>query len=263
MVHPYLRRRQGEEPITYAHPDLRPILERTMGVPIFQEQVMAMAIAVGGFTAGEADQLRRAIGSWRKRSRLEPILDKLEQGLASHGVPAAYAEQILAQIKGFGEYGFPESHAASFAHLVYVSAWLKRHYPAVFTTALINSQPMGFYSSRALLADARRHQVEILPIDVTHSHWDCTLQTPSEACSSPVERDSIPRPAIRLGLRLLKGFAHKHAHALFSPCTRYLRAQHRGVLPRSVEKKRAFNRPSAGRVRYRSHIFHVVPNGPM
>ena len=203
MVHPFLRRRSGDEPITYAHPALEPILARTAGVPIFQEQVMAMAVAVGGFTPGQADQLRRAMGAWRKRGGLEPLIDKLMRGMQANGITAHYAEQIANQIKGFGEYGFPESHAASFARLVYVSSWLKCHHPATFAAALINSQPMGFYSPRSIIGDARRHGVEIRPIDVRYSTWDCTLEAPagpSEPCS-PGE----PERALRLGLRLVKG----------------------------------------------------------
>jgi len=198
MVHPYLRRRRGEEPTLYAHDRLRPILERTLGVPIFQEQVMAMAVAVGGFSPGEADQLRRAMGAWRKRGGLAKLTDRLMAGMSSHGISPAYAEQITKQIQGFGEYGFPESHAASFARLVYISCWLKYHYPAAFCAALINSQPMGFYSPRALVADAQRHGVRVLSVDVAHSDWDCTL--------TPDHTNDAPHPeAIRLGLRLVKG----------------------------------------------------------
>lgn len=196
MVHPYLRRRRGEEPVTYAHPSLEPILARTMGVPIFQEQVMAMAIAVGGFSPGEADALRRAMGAWRKKGTLGPLAEQLMTGMQANGITRHYAEQIRNQIQGFGEYGFPESHAASFARLVYVSAWMKHHYPAAFCAALLNSQPMGFYSPRSLLDDARRHGVEVRPIDVQCSHWDNTLE-PSPTGSK----------AIRLGFRQIKGFS--------------------------------------------------------
>lgn len=215
MVHPYLKRRNGEEPITYAHPALRPILARTSGVPIFQEQVMAMAVAVGGFTPGQADQLRRAMGAWRKRGGLEPLTEKLMAGMRANGIPDEYALQIANQIKGFGEYGFPESHAASFARLVYVSSWLKCHYPAAFAAALINSQPMGFYSPRAIIADARRHGVLVREISVFHSDWDCTLE-PCEAPPSPADSgpDPVPARAIRLGLRLVKGLREEAARAL-------------------------------------------------
>ena len=203
MVHPYLRRRNGDEPIAYAHPALEPILQRTAGVPIFQEQVMAMAVAVGGFTPGQADQLRRAMGAWRKRGGLEPLVGKLMEGMRRHGITAHYAEQIANQIKGFGEYGFPESHAASFARLVYISSWLKCHYPAVFAAALINSQPMGFYSPRSIIGDARRHGVCVCPLDARYSSWDCTLES-IDGPLIPIE-PHVPERALRLGLRLIKG----------------------------------------------------------
>ncbi len=205
MVHPYLRRRNGTEDVTYAHPNLVPILERTLGVPLFQEQVMAMAVAVGGFTAGQADQLRRAMGAWRKRGNLREMGEQLVEGMVERGIEPDYAQAVFAQILGFGEYGFPESHAASFALLVYVSCWLKHHYPAAFTAALINSQPMGFYSPRALLADAQRHDVGVRPLCVVSSCWDCTL-----------ERDDRGRVDIRVGLRLVRGLGEQHADAIQS-----------------------------------------------
>jgi error-prone DNA polymerase len=193
MVHPYLRRRQGLEAVEYADPRLVPILERTLGVPIFQEQVMAMAVAVGGFTPGEADGLRRAMGAWRKRGGLAELTDKLMRGLLGNGLEPEYAERVCKQIQGFAEYGFPESHAASFAHLVYVSSWLRCFYPAAFTAALINSQPMGFYAPRTLVADIERHGVEVRPVCAQRSDWDCTLEEGADG------------PALRLGLRIVKG----------------------------------------------------------
>ncbi len=199
MVHPYLRRRNGDEPVTYAHPALVPILERTLGVPLFQEQVMAMAVAVGGFTAGEADRLRRAMGAWRKRGNLLEMGRKLVAGMVERGIRPDYAEAVFAQILGFGEYGFPESHAASFALLVYVSGWLKRHWPAAFAAALINSQPMGFYSPRAILADAARHGVRVLPVCAVRSDWDCTLEDAT---------------TIRCGLRLVAGLGEEHGERI-------------------------------------------------
>ncbi len=202
MVHPYLRRRQGLEEVEYADPRLVPILERTLGVPIFQEQVMAMAVAVGGFTPGEADGLRRAMGAWRKRGGLAEITEKLMGGLLSNGLQAEYAERVCKQIQGFAEYGFPESHAASFAHLVYVSSWLRCFYPAAFTAALINSQPMGFYAPRTLVADIERHGVEVRPVCAQRSDWDCTLEP---------GRDG---PALRLGLRLVKGVGEAEGRRL-------------------------------------------------
>ena len=205
MVHPYLARRNGEEPVSYAHPALEPILSRTLGVPIFQEQVMAMAVAVGDFTPGRADGLRRAMGAWRKRGGLNELTDELVQGMMKNGVQRDYAEQIAAQIQGFGEYGFPESHAASFARLVYVSAWLKCHYPAAFCAALLNSQPMGFYAPRTLIADAQRHGVEARGIDIDHSDWDCTLEPVPEAPA---------QPALRMGLRLVRGLREEAGLAI-------------------------------------------------
>jgi error-prone DNA polymerase len=203
MVHPYLRRRRGEEPVTYPHPNLEPILARTLGVPIFQEQVMAMAVAVGGFTPGEADGLRRAMGAWRKRGGLDTQVEQLMRGMADNGITPEYAQQICDQIRGFGEYGFPESHAASFAQLVYVSAWLKHHYPAAFTAALLNSLPMGFYSARSLVDDVRRHGVQVLPLDVGLSQWDCTL-----------ERGTGQSASIRLGFSRIRGMSKQAGTAI-------------------------------------------------
>ncbi|MEG2629773.1 MAG: error-prone DNA polymerase [Comamonas sp.] len=191
MVHPYLRRRQGLEPVTYPNDALKEALGRTMGVPVFQEQVMQIAMIAAGFTPGEADGLRRAMAAWKRKGGLEKYHDKLVGGMTERGYEPAFAEQIFEQIKGFSEYGFPESHAASFALLVYASSWIKRHEPAAFLAALLNSQPMGFYSASQLTQDARRHGVEVRPVDVMHSAFDCTLE------------DIEHRPAVRLGLRLI------------------------------------------------------------
>ncbi len=200
MVHPYLRRREGKEPVTYANAEVRKILERTLGVSIFQEQVMQLAVVAAGFTPGEADQLRRAMASWRRRGGIEPFREKLVDGMLARGYAKEYAEQIYQQIQGFGEYGFPESHAASFALLVYVSCWLKRHEPAAFACALLNSQPLGFYSTSAIVQDAKRHGVEVLPADVQLSDVDSKL----EALHSRGGGDPV-RPALRLGLGLING----------------------------------------------------------
>jgi len=189
MVHPYLRRRNGEEPVSYPSEAVRGVLERTLGVPIFQEQVMSLAVVAAGFTPGEADALRRAMAAWRRKGGLEPFERRLKDGMRERGYPEAFAEQIYRQILGFGEYGFPESHAASFALLVYVSAWLKRHEPAAFLAALLNSQPMGFYAPSQLVQDARRHGVEVRGVDVCASDWECTLEG----------------AAVRLGLLMVKG----------------------------------------------------------
>ena len=176
MVHPYLRRRAGEEPVTYPNDAIRAVLEKTLGVPLFQEQAMRLAVVAAGFTPGEADQLRRAMGAWRRPGVIDSFRGKLLEGMLARGLSAEFAERLFKQIRGFGEYGFPESHAASFALLVYVSAWLKCHYPAAFCAALINSQPMGFYAPAQLVRDADEHGVEVRPIDVNHSGWDCTLE---------------------------------------------------------------------------------------
>jgi len=197
MVHPYLRRRQGKEPVEYPSEAVREVLERTLGVPIFQEQVIKLAMVAAGFSPGEADRLRRAMAAWRRRGGLEPYRLKLMQGMAQRGYPRDFAERIYRQIQGFGEYGFPESHAASFALLVYVSAWLKWHHPAAFCAALLNSQPMGFYQPAQLVRDARNHDVQVLPADVRFSDWDCTLEAVQN------------RPALRLGLRMLRGMSHE------------------------------------------------------
>ena len=176
MVHPYLRRRERAEPIVYPGPEAQEVLERTLGVPLFQEQVMQLAIKAAGFTPGEADQLRRSMAAWKRHGGLGSFHDKLTSGLLARGYSREFAEQIFEQIKGFGEYGFPESHAASFALLVYISAWLKHHEPAAFTCALLNSQPMGFYAPAQLVRDAREHGVEVRPATVIDSDWECTLE---------------------------------------------------------------------------------------
>jgi error-prone DNA polymerase len=202
MVHPYLRRRNGEEAVEYPSENVKGVLQRTLGVPIFQEQVMQLAVVAAGFTPGEADRLRRAMAAWKRRGGLGPFEDKLIRGMRERGYEEEFARQIFRQIEGFGEYGFPESHSASFALLVYVSAWLKRHEPAAFTAALLNSQPMGFYSVSQLTQDARRHGVAILPVDVNRSRWDCTLETRGGDPECPVA-------AIRLGLRMARGLAEE------------------------------------------------------
>jgi error-prone DNA polymerase len=194
-VHPYLQRRQGFEPVTYPSEALKTALGRTLGVPIFQEQVMQVAILAAGFTAGEADQLRRAMAAWKRKGGLEKYYDRIVNGMQERGYNQAFAEGIFEQIKGFGEYGFPESHAASFALLVYASSWLKCHEPEAFLAAMLNSQPMGFYSPSQLVQDAQRHGVKVLPVDVAVSGWDSAL----------VPLADNDRPAVRLGLSLLRG----------------------------------------------------------
>jgi error-prone DNA polymerase len=203
MVHPYLRRRQGLEPVEYPSPEVQEVLGRTLGVPIFQEQVIKVAQVAAGFTPGEADQVRRSMAAWRRRGGLESLRERLIGGMLGRGYQREFAERIYHQILGFGEYGFPESHAASFALLVYVSAWLKHHEPAAFFGALINSQPMGFYAPAQLIREARRQGVEVRPVDVTASGWDCTL-----------ERTRGGKPGLRLGLRLVKGLSRAGAERL-------------------------------------------------
>ena len=202
MVHPYLRRRQGLEPVSYPSEAVKTVLERTLGVPIFQEQVMQLAVVAAGFTPGESDQLRRSMAAWKRKGGLEPFERRLVEGMRERGYEEAFARQIYQQILGFGDYGFPESHSASFALLVYVSSWIKHYEPAAFTCALLNSQPMGFYSPSQLTQDLRRHGVTILPADATVSEWECTLEE--------MELRSTQRaggqPALRLGLCLVKGF---------------------------------------------------------
>jgi error-prone DNA polymerase len=198
MVHPYLRRRHGKEAVTYPHPKLKEILGRTLGVPLFQEQVMKIAIELGGFTPGEADTLRRAIGAWRASGSIQKVGEKLLVGLKQNGVPDDYAALIFEQLKGFAHYGFPESHAASFALLSYASCYLKRHHPAEFACALINSQPMGFYAVHTLIDDAKRHGVKVLPIDPNSSRWDCVLEG----------------PALRLGFRIVHGLSKKEGEKI-------------------------------------------------
>jgi error-prone DNA polymerase len=207
MVHPYLRRRNADEASVSPHPCLTPILERTLGVPLFQEQVMQIAIEGAGYSGGEADQLRRDMAAWKKTGKLERHRKRLLDGFAKKGISQQFGEALFEQIKGFGDYGFPESHAASFALLVYTSAWQKVHYPAHFACALLNSQPMGFYSAATLLHDAQRHGVEVRDVDVTRSEWDSTLEpVQTEARGSPPQR--CPR-ALRVGFRQIKGLAEK------------------------------------------------------
>ena len=208
MVHPYLRRRNREEPVDYPSAAVQHVLQRTLGVPIFQEQVMQLAVVAAGFTPGEADQLRRAMAAWKRHGDLEPFRIKLMQGLRERGYQQEFADRLFRQIQGFSEYGFPESHAASFALLAYASSWLKCHAPAAFTAALINSQPMGFYAPAQLVRDAREHGVEVRPVDVLVSDWDCTL-----------EGDLRRAPSLRLGLRLVKGMSQAGAQRLMTART--------------------------------------------
>ncbi|NBX41375.1 MAG: hypothetical protein EBR15_08165, partial [Gammaproteobacteria bacterium] len=195
---------------TIVQDEVRAVLERTLGVPIFQEQVMQLAVVAAGFSPGEADQLRRSMAAWKRHGGLDHFEQRLIQGMLARGYSASFAQQIYQQMLGFGEYGFPESHSASFALLVYVSAWLKCHHPAAFVTALLNSQPMGFYAPSQLVQDARRHGVEVRPVSVNHSHWECRL----EAAATTQHAAEHAAPAVRLGLCLVKGLRQSAAQQL-------------------------------------------------
>jgi len=205
MVHPYLRRRDGLEAVDYPHPSLERILEKTLGVPIFQEQVMKLAVEAAGYTPGEADQLRRDIAAWRSRGRIDEHEQKLVEQMCARGIPREFAERVFSQIRGFGEYGFPESHAASFALLSYVTAWLKRHHHDKFTCSLLNAWPMGFYQPSTLVEDAKRHGVEVRPVDVSEAGWECALE-PAAAGPHP--------HAVRMGLRFVKGLGERERERL-------------------------------------------------
>ena len=203
MVHPYLRRRNGEEPIDYPSDELKPVFERTLGVPLFQEQVMELAIVAAEYTPGEADELRRSMAAWKRHGGLEPHRQRLTSRMLEKGYTQAFTERIFRQIEGFGSYGFPESHAASFALLAYASCWLKCHEPAAYACALVNSWPMGFYTPDQVLQDVRRHDVEVRPVDVRYSDWDCSLE--------PGEHGA---PSIRLGLRMIRGMREEDARRI-------------------------------------------------
>ena len=227
MVHPYLRRRNGEEVVSYPNEAIREVLDKTLGVPIFQEQAMRLAVVAAGFTPGEADQLRRAMGAWRRPGIIDQFHKKLIDGMLENGLTREFAEHVFSQIRGFGEYGFPESHSASFALLVYVSAWLKYHEPAAFTAALLNSQPMGFYAPAQLVRCAKEHGVQVQGVDVNYSEWDCTEEGASDKGSlrrkSKIksQKSKIRLSKIRLGFRMIVGMSQTHAHKI-------QRARHNG-----------------------------------
>ena len=224
MVHPFLRRKQGLETVEYPSEALREVLGKTLGVPLFQEQAMKIAIVAGGFTPGEADQLRRAMATFKRVGTIGTFQTRLIEGMVANGYPRDFAERCFRQIEGFGEYGFPESHAASFALLVYVSAWIKCYYPDVFCAALLNAQPMGFYAPSQIVRDAERHGVVVLPPDVNMSDWDTKLEalpagvglpaTRIHASHAEMARDIRTRMAVRLGLRQVKGFREEDALAI-------------------------------------------------
>lgn len=205
MVHPYLRRRRGEETVEYPHPLLEPVLKKTLGIPLFQEQVMRLAVVAADYTPGEADQLRRDMAAWKRTGRMEKHHQRLVTRMVAKGIAPEFAERVFEQIKGFGEYGFPESHAASFARISYATAYLKRHHPTVFTMALLNAQPMGFYALSTIVDDARRHGVTVLSLGVCASEWECTLE-PDESSAEGL--------AVRIGFRFVKGLRHEDYSSL-------------------------------------------------
>jgi error-prone DNA polymerase len=204
MVHPYLKRRKGEEPVTYPHPSLEKVLEKTLGVPLFQEQVMRLAVVAADYTPGEADQLRRDMAAWRKTGRIDRHRERLVRRMEKKGIAPEFAEAVFNQIRGFGEYGFPESHAASFALIAYATAWLKCHYPAEFVCGLLNAMPMGFYSAATIIEDAKRKGLPFRPVDVQHSAWECTLEPADDAF------------AVRMGLSYIKGMREEDAERIVS-----------------------------------------------
>jgi error-prone DNA polymerase len=217
MVHPYLRRRQGLEPVSYPSRELESVLGTTLGVPLFQEQAMKIAIVAGGFTPGEADKLRRAMATFKRTGTIGTFKTKMIEGMVARNYPRDFAERCFSQIEGFGEYGFPESHAASFALLVYASSWLKCRYPDVFAAALLNSQPMGFYAPAQIVRDAREHGVEVRPVDINYSEWDVTLEpgphpaARMNALHRDMAGDIRSTHALRLGFRKIKGFSEQDA----------------------------------------------------
>jgi error-prone DNA polymerase len=218
MVNPFLKRRQGREAVTYPHPSLETVLGRTLGVPLFQEQLLRMAMITANFTGGEAEELRRAMGFKRSEARMKPIEEKLRAGMTRNGILGETQEQIIQSITSFALYGFPESHAASFALIAYASAYLKCHYLAAFTAALLNNQPMGFYHPATIVKDAQRHGLRVLPMDVTRSDWKCSLETVA-SCQWPVASTSDALPgidilALRLGLKYARGLREAAGQAL-------------------------------------------------
>jgi error-prone DNA polymerase len=212
MVHPYLQRRNSGEPVDYPNDALREVLEKTLGVPLFQEQAMRVVMVAASFTAAEADQLRRAMAAWKRNGHIDLLKARIILGMRANGYAPDYAENVFRQIQGFGSYGFPESHAASFARLVYASAWVKRYHPAAFCAALLNSQPMGFYQPAQLVRDAQDHGVEVRAVDVNHSAWDCTLEDPNPRAAIPGKAGwGVNGPVLRLGFRQVKGMSEVHA----------------------------------------------------
>jgi error-prone DNA polymerase len=276
MVHPYLRRRNGKEPVTYPSEDVRQVLERTLGVPLFQEQVMKLAVVAAGYSPGEADQLRRSMAAWKRHGDIEKHRARITEGMLARGYSPQFSAELFDRLKGFGSYGFPESHAASFALLAYASAWLKCHEPAAFVCALLNSLPMGFYSESQLVQDAHRHGTTIHPVDVRYSDWDCTLE-PASRGSHPSRhsgegRDPMQQPALRLGLRMIRGFHEEAAarirsardHRVFVDIADLVERVDLDTRDRSLLAEAGALRGLAGhRHRSRWHVAGVEPQRPL
>lgn len=242
MVHPYLNRRSGKETVSYPSEEVKETLKRTLGVPIFQEQVMQLAMVAAGFSGGEADQLRRAMAAWKRKGGLEPYRDKLVKGMLARGYELDFAEKLFSQIKGFGDYGFPESHSASFALIAYVSSWMKHYHPVAFCCALLNSQPMGFYAPAQLIKDARAHGVKVLPVDINESVYDCSLEFEEKfrKCQKP---DQVTlAPALRIGFRMVKGLSREGAEAVVAARAQANEAWGIGVGTKGLQGKQA-NQP--------------------
>jgi len=219
MVHPFLRRRNGEEPVEYPSPEVEEILKRTLGVPLFQEQAMKIAIVAAGFTPAEADELRRSMATFKAKGMVSSFHEKLIKGMMQRGYTHEYALRVFKQLEGFGSYGFPESHAASFALLVYVSAWIKCYYPDVFACALLNSMPMGFYQPAQIVSDAQKHGVEVREVDINYSEWDNKLESPNPLKGA---LGTFPNKgnALRLGFRQVKGLRQEDIQLLLANRTK-------------------------------------------
>ena len=247
MVHPYLRRREGLEKPEYPHPALERVLGKTLGVPLFQEQAMQVAIQCASFTPSQADQLRRSMATFKITGGVQAFHDKLVDGMEANGYTREFAEKTFKQIQGFGSYGFPESHAASFAIIAYASSWVKCHHPDVFCCALLNAQPMGFYAPAQIVRDARDHGVEVRPLDVNHSRWDCTLEP------TPIVKPWVPgaksgtRFAVRLGLRMAKGLFGAGRPRHHAPSRRAPLCHDRGTQPSRRRARRRTRAPCRSR----------------
>src|SRR5258708_2106097 len=246
MVHPYLRRRQRIEEVSYPSPELETVLKKTLGVPLFQEQAMRIAIVAAGFTPSEADQLRRAMATFRRSGTIQTLQEKMIEGMVANGYEREFAERCFHQIEGFGEYGFPESHAASFALLVYASCWMKCRYPDVFVAAMLNAQPLGFYAPAQLVRDAREHGVEVREVDVNLSDWDCTLEPSPPSPHRVSGRTPVSRRAMGRGVG---GEGEPSSGA-----SRHLLPEGEGIHPRHAEMSTHISMTHAERLGHRQLI---------